>query len=421
MAAHELQGLLLLVGEPPGIADAAMAGRDEGIQQALVDTVGPDLQRRLVAVLEDAPVEDLFGPAHIGPDVLRRHIHERTFELPPHDALVLRGEGLEQARGHVADDTGPHIPGPLPVGPHIFQPLRVELQARGQGLHHLQDVRQGDDVQLAGVFHVHDAVTGVVGRFGQQGERMAGKVAPARFQPQSAEHLFKDARLGLIVVELALAAPRTGLPGIPRIFDHAGQRGIGEPEPALIAVVLHHVDHPETLGVAVEAAEIALLRLLQCIHISVVGRVPEPVTDGELARMAERRIADVVGQAGGFEDLAGKLRRGILRQLVPAAQKIARHGAQRTPHAADLQRMAEARMDVVVTHQRMHLCFAGQTPERTGIDDAVPILQKRAAGRVQLLEIHPAAPVAQGKEQFTPLFLKIHGASRVPGTVKNYR
>ena len=29
--------------------------------------------------------------------------------------------------------------------------------------------------------------------FGQQGERMAGKVAPARFQPQSAEHLFEDA------------------------------------------------------------------------------------------------------------------------------------------------------------------------------------------------------------------------------------
>ena len=78
-------------------------------------------------------------------------------------------------------------------------------------------------------------------------------------------------------------------------------------------------------------------------------------------------------------------------------------------------------MDVVVTHQRMHLRLAGQTPERTGIDDAVPILQKRAAGRVQLLEIPPAAPVAQGKEQFTPLFLKIHGTSRVPGTVKNYR
>ena len=241
---------------------------------------------------------------------------------------------------------------------------------------------------------------------------MAGKVAPARFQPQSAEHLFKDARLGLIVVELALAAPRTGLPGIPRIFDHAGQRGISEPEPALIAVVLHNVDHPEALGVAVEAAEIALMRLLQRIHIGVVGRVPEPVTDGKLARMAERRIADVVGQAGGFEDLAGKFRRGILRQLVPAAQKIARHGAQRTPHAADLQRMAEARMDVVVTHQRMHLRLAGQTPERTGIDDTVPILQKRAAGRVQLLEIHPAAPVAQGKEQFAPLFLKIHGTSR---------
>lgn len=163
------------------------------------------------------------------------------------------------------------------------------------------------------------------------------------------------------------------------------------------------------------------MRLLQRIHIGVVGRVPEPVTDGELARMAERRIADVVGQAGGFEDLAGKLRRGILRQLVPAAQKITRHGAQRTPHAADLQRMAEARMDVVVTHQRMHLRLAGQTPERTGIDDTVPILQKRAAGRVQLLEIHTAAPVAQGKEQFAPLFLKIHGTSRVPGTVKNYR
>ena len=91
-----------------------MAGRDEGIQQALVDTVGADFQRRLVTVLEDAFVEDLFGPVHIGPDVLRRHIHERTFELPAHDALVLRGEGLEQARGHVADDTGPHIPGPLP-------------------------------------------------------------------------------------------------------------------------------------------------------------------------------------------------------------------------------------------------------------------------------------------------------------------
>ena len=140
----------------------------------------------------------------------------------------------------------------------------------------------------------------------------------------------------------------------------------------------------------------------------MVGRVPEPVADGELARMAERRIADVVGQAGGFQDLAGEFRRGVVRQ------KIARHGAQRTPHAADFQRVAEARVDVVVTHQRMHLRLAGQTPERTGIDDAVPVLQKRAAGRVQLFEIHTAAPVAQGKQQFAPLFLKIHGTSRLP-------
>lgn len=418
MPAHELQGLLFLVGEPSGIADAAMAGRDERIQQALVDAVGTDLQRRLVAVLEDAFVEDLFGTGHVGPYVFRGHVHERAFAFPAHDALVLGGEGLEQARGHMADDAGPHIPGPLPVGAHIFQPLRIEFQAGGQRLHHLQDVRQRDDVQLAGVFHVHDAVAGIVGRFGQQGKRMPGKVAPARLQAQGAEHILEDGGLGLIVVELALAATRTGLPGIPGIFDHAGQRGIGEPEPALIAVVLHHVDHPEALGVAVEATEVALLRLLQRVHIDVVGRIPEPVADGELARMAERRIADIVGQAGGLQDLAGEFRRGIIRQLAPAAQKIACHGAQRTPHAADFQRMAETRVDMVVTHQRMHLRLPGQTPERTGIDDAVPVLQKRAAGRVQLFEIHTAAPVAQGKEQFAPLFLKIHGTSRVPETMK---
>ena len=146
----------------------------------------------------------------------------------------------------------------------------------------------------------------------------------------------------------------------------------------------------------------------------MVGRVPEPVADGELARMAERRIADIVGQAGGLQDLAGEFRRGVVRQLAPAAQEIARHGAQRAAHAADFQRVAEARVDVVVTHQRMHLRLAGQTPERTGIDDAVPVLQKRAAGRVQLFEIHTAAPVAQGKQQFAPLFLKIHGTSRLP-------
>ena len=79
--------------------------------------------------------------------------------------------------------------------------------------------------------------------------------------------------------------------------------------------------------------------------------------------MAKGRIAYVVRQAGGLNDLAQMVRRAAHGQVAALPQGITHAKAKGSPHAAHLKRMGKAVVDMVVAHQRVHLGFSCQPAE----------------------------------------------------------
>ncbi|MCY1460282.1 hypothetical protein D9M71_778310 [compost metagenome] len=82
-------------------------------------------------------------------------------------------------------------------------------------------------------------------------------------------------------------------------------------------MILQLGQHPQALGVALEAEEVGTLGFAHGVEPAPSGGLLEPVADGVFTRVAERRVADVVGQAGGLDDDAQ------VRGLAPVGQRLA--------------------------------------------------------------------------------------------------
>ena len=148
-----------------------------------------------------------------------------------------------------------------------------------------------------------------------------------------------------VALALVLDDPLAHLPG---------EVQAGEPRVPL----LQHLEDAQGLAVVLESPVVAH----QLVHRA-------------LARMAERRVAEVVAQHEGFREL-----------LVESED--ARHGA------ADLcafEAVGEASAVVVafVVHEDLGLVL--EPPERRAVDDAVAVALEAGAERVLLLRIAPAA------------------------------
>ena len=116
-------------------------------------------------------------------------------------------------------------------------------------------------------------------------------------------------------------------------------------------------DHAEGLDVVVKAA-IGLHALLQFI----------------LARMAKGRVAKVMGESDGFAQI-----------------RIQSHRRGDRPRdLSDLQRVGQARAEVVAFMGDKDLRLFLQAAKGRGVDDPIPIPRKRRA-RAALLFLKPAA------------------------------
>ena len=163
----------------------------------------------------------------------------------------------------------------------------------------------------------------------------------------------------------------------PGVFQVRAEGGVGQARAAVELVVFELGQYPEPLGIAFEVEEVVALGLAHRIQPATSGSLLEPVADGIFTGMAEGRVADVVGQAGRLHhhpQVAGFAPVGQ-----GAADRLADPHAQGAADATDFQGVGQARVDVIVAGNRVHLGLASQAAEGAGEDDAIVVFVKGAA------------------------------------------
>lgn len=167
--------------------------------------------------------------------------------------------------------------------------------------------------------------------------------------------------------------------GGPRVFQVSAQGGVGQPRAAVELVVLKLGEHAEALGVAFEIEEVITLGAAHVIQPTAACGLLEPMADGVFAGVSERRVADVMGQAGRLHHHAQVARVAPVGQ--GAAQGFADAHAERAAYAADFQGMGQACVDVVVAGDRVHLGLAAQAAKCAGEDNTVMVFVERATAQ----------------------------------------
>ena len=147
------------------------------------------------------------------------------------------------------------------------------------------------------------------------------------------------------------------------MLDQPFERLPGQVEPVEGGVApLERGHHPQRLGIVIEAA---------------AGL--EAAVERALAGMAERRMAEVVGQ------------RQRLGQVLVEPERA----RERAGDLGDLERMGEPGAEVIALVEDEDLGLVGEPAERGGMDDAVAIAAERVAGRRRRLRVEPAAAPAR--------------------------
>ncbi|MNZ33415.1 hypothetical protein D3C78_507610 [compost metagenome] len=229
------------------------------------------------------------------------------------------------------------------------------------------------------VFQVDQRVADVIRSLHQVDQRVARPALVFQLrQAELAGDLFEQRQFALVTAELVLlVAQGVGVACAPWVLQVSTEGGIGQPGTAVELVVLQLGEYPKALGVAFEVEEVGALVVAHVVQPATPGGLLEPVADGVFARVAERWVADVMGQAGRLHDHPQVAGGAPVRQAV--AQGFADAHAQRAADAADFQRVGQACVDMVVAGNRVHLGLAPEAAEGTGEDDAVVVLVEGAA------------------------------------------
>ncbi len=147
------------------------------------------------------------------------------------------------------------------------------------------------------------------------------------------------------------------------VLDQAFERLPGEVESVESGIApLERGDHPQRLRIVVEAA---------------AGG--EAAIERALAGMAERRMAEVVGE------------RQRLGQILVEPERA----SERACDLRDLERMGQAGAEMVALVEDEDLGLVGEPPEGGRMDDAVAVAAEGVAGRARRLRMEPAAAPAR--------------------------
>ena len=132
-------------------------------------------------------------------------------------------------------------------------------------------------------------------------------------------------------------------------------------------------EQPERIGVAVKMDEVVPFCRTEQAFVGAAAILAEICGDGFLTRMAERRIAQVVGKAGGthyaaaFQDIGGQ---GVAVQLQQTAGYVITY---RASHTGNLQGVGETVVNENAAGEGKYLRLVLQAAKRGGENKAVVV------------------------------------------------
>ena len=237
---------------------------------------------------------------------------------------------------------------------------------------------------LVGVFDVHDEVADVIGGFHQVGKRVAVPGLAAVAARRDAEGGIEGGEVGKVILIDTVFFVRTAVGG-RWIFAGSSKGGGGEAQTAVVIRAFEAVHDAESVCVAFNAEQVGAL----CVVVEAVENA-RSVGAGEIvahrlfAEVAKGRVADIVRQAGGSDDVANVSGMDAVRSEFGIFRDEAGTdaAAETAPDTGDFQRVGESGADVVVFFQREDLGFVFHAAESGGKDEAVAVaLEIGADGR----------------------------------------
>ncbi len=332
-----------------------------------------------------------------------------AFHAAGQQGLVVGDEGLDPGLDKALDDLAAQQRRLAAVAQLGMNQAAHFVVVRQGGLQQGVDLVPVQQIHLQPVFQINDRIAEVVRRLHQVGKRVAAMAAGRQFpEPGGRAHFLEGVRLGQKGAVFArLKATLSGAGRQPRVLQERCQGGVSQAHAIVVLMVFALGEDAETLGIALEVDQVGLLFRREQVQIALAALL-EPGADRTLAGVAERRVADVVGQAGRLHDIAQVGGAGPFRQVTEGLQALAGADAQGAAHAGHLQGVGEPVVHMVVGGQWVHLGFARQAPEGAGEDDLVMVAQKGgAAGFILGVAVSQAALV----EQLFP----VHGLRIRPG------
>ena len=266
---------------------------------------------------------------------------------------------------------------------------------------------------LVGVFDVHDEVADVVRRFHQVGERVALPCLATVATRRDAKRLVDGGEVFEVVLIDAVLFVGVFVGG-GGVFARRRQGRGGQTQAAVVVRAFEAVGDAKALRVAFDVVQVSALRVVVEAFEDVARfRAFEVVAHRLFAEVAEGRVADVVREAGGGNDVADVGGVDVVpRQFgIFFQQPGADAAAEAAPDAGDFKRVGKTGADVVVFFQREDLGFVFHAAEGSGEDEAVAVALEvgthrgfgagglaDAVGGEQLRPVHVGCP--WGKRRF---------------------
>ena len=249
----------------------------------------------------------------------------------------------------------------------VFLVFAVDIHVRAAEVaEHVAHVGKREDSKFNGIFHIENGIADIVGGFHKVDERMTNPLAG--FSRRQAKRFGGDSvKVGLGREEARRASELRELRGL----DHRADGRIREAHAAIQKVIFELAQDAVALRIAVEILEVRHFLVAQILERRAGAVLAEPLADGGLPRMSERRVADIVGETGRLHDGAELVLVNVLGQIF--LDKVENRNGKAAAHARNLDAVREAAMHMVVHRERMHLRLAPKTTERRRENDAVVV------------------------------------------------
>lgn len=344
-------------------------GGDQRLHERLHQDVASQLHVQHGLALIDLLVGELraavVGLAHRRLHMVQQTALKRAVENLP----LVADEGLHALMLQLVDRTGPHVYYLLVlIGDALVgNPLQdlVALAVVEESQQGLAGLVESEDLQLVRVLDIHNLVADVVGGLDEIHQGMAGeakRLALGRepFDAQLAGDVQIAPQLTMEEAELGVGA---GLFRHEGVLHDAGQHGVGHQESSRPSAKKMVGEQAEGVGVALKVGDVAPELRRYFVSQGCALALGEESLYGLFPRMAEGRVAHVVGQTGSGDDGAYLLEERAAQLGVQHHEPSGDVVAQGVSHGGDLQGMGQPVVYEDASRQGKHLCLVLHSPK----------------------------------------------------------